>query len=250
MAGHDFAHNEAPIAPQDSSLGALMPVMAILLVALLCFSGGYWLGQAQSGHKPVAVSKSTVPEAEYINLKVRFEQQQAQLEELGSELAKWKVIANRDASSKVGDLQFYKDLPSQSVMPAPMRDSEIASKAAAARAAVAKPATSGHAQSHVPEEASSQMLATIIGREMQRSPKGEFRIQAGSFRSLADAKPLKQRLHAAGFTSFIEAADLGEKGVWQRVYVGPFESRGAAEKAKRNLRDKLKISGLLVRKKG
>ncbi|MDX8407559.1 MAG: SPOR domain-containing protein [Mariprofundaceae bacterium] len=245
MARHDFAHNEAPIAPHNSSLGALMPVLAILLVALLCFAGGYWLGQAQSGHKPVAVSKSTVPEAEYINLKARFEKQLTQLEELGSELAKWKAIAKRDASSKVGDLQFYKDLPNQSVMPAPMKDSEIEGKSAASRPASTEPAAV-----YAPEEASSQMLASIIGREMQRSPKAEFRIQAGSFRSLADAQPLERRLHAAGFTSFIEAVDLGDKGVWQRVYVGPFESRGAAEKAKRNLRDKLKISGLLVRKKG
>ena len=250
MARHDFAHNEAPIAPQHSPLGTLMPVMAILLVALLCFAGGYWLGQAQSGHKPVAISKSTVPEAEYINLKARFEKQQTQLEKLGGELEKWKTIANRDASSKVGELQFYKDLPNQRVMPAPMKDSEIERNSAVSGSAQGQPAATGHTASHVAEEASSQMLASIIGREMQRAPKAEFRVQAGSFRNLSDAKALKQRLHAAGLSSFIEAVDLGGKGVWQRVYVGPFKSRGDAEKAKRNLRNKLKISGLLIRNKG
>ncbi len=243
MARHDFAHNEAPIPPQNHSLGALMPVMAILMVALLCFAGGYWLGQAQSQHKPVISQQKGVSEAEYANLKAQFEQQQLQMEALGNELAKWKAIATRDASGKVGELQFYKELPRQTVMPAPLNDSERAAKP---RAENHTPLTEAHHQ----EGESSQMLASIIGREIQRNPDGEFRVQAGSFRSSADALPFKKRLDDAGFKSFIEAVELGEKGRWQRVYVGPFSSRGAAEKAKRDLRDQLKISGLLVRKKG
>jgi len=97
---------------------------------------------------------------------------------------------------------------------------------------------------------SSQMLANIIGRELKRSQQGKFLIQAGSFRSSAEAEPLRQRLDKAGFSSFTEVVDLESKGRWNRVYVGPFTTRGAAERTKRQLRDKLKIEGLLLKKNG
>jgi cell division septation protein DedD len=225
-----------------------MPVMAILLISLLCFAGGYWLGQAQApGHRVAETSASSLAKAEYANLKARYEQQSIEMDRLGLELQKWKAVASRDASSKVGDLEFYKDLPNQPVMPAPLTEAGASRASEVTKVPAKQP---GERQTEPPANESSRMLATIIGREMQRSETGMYRIQAGSFRSLADARPLQKRLDGAGFQSFIDAVDLGEKGKWQRVYVGPFASQGAAEKAKRELRDRLKISGLLVKVKG
>jgi len=245
MAAHDFAHNEAPIRSQASAMSSLMPVMAILLISLLCFAGGYWLGQAQApGHRIVETPAASLAKAEYANLKARYEQQSLEMDRLGQELQKWKAVASRDASSKVGDLEFYKDLPNQPVMPAPL--TEAGSSHSPSITEASQPRVR---QTEPPANESSRMVATIIGREMQRSETGLYRIQAGSFRSLTDAKPLQKRLDGAGFQTFIDAVDLGEKGKWQRVYVGPFASQGAAEKAKRELKDRLKISGLLVKVK-
>jgi len=247
MAAHDFAHNEAPIRTQNSAISSLMPVMAILLVSLLCFAGGYWLGQAQApGQKITEVPAASIAKAEYANLQARYEQQAHEMDRLGQELQKWKALASRDASSKVGDLHFYKDLPNQPVMPAPLTDAGAGHASGASAVPATKPA---ELQTEPPANESSRMMATIIGREIQRSQTGVYRIQAGSFRSGADALPLQKRLDGAGFQSFIDAVDLGEKGKWQRVYVGPFASKGAAEKAKRELKDRLKISGLLVKTK-
>jgi len=255
MAGHDFAHNQAPSRSQPGAMSALMPVMAILLVSLLCFAGGYWLGQAQApAQKHGESAVDSIAKAEYANLKARFEQQLLEMDGLSHELQKWKAMASRDASSKVGDLQFYKDLPSQPVMPAPLTDagaSQVASEPARHGPVVSTPAKPAIAPQLEPStNDSSQMLATIIGREMQRSETGAYRVQAGSFRSGVDARPLQHKLDDAGFPSFVEVVDLGDKGKWQRVYIGPFASQGAAEKARRDLQNRLKISGLLVKVKG
>lgn len=247
MARRDFALNEAPSRPQGSAASALMPVMAILMVALLCFAAGYWLGQTQAPTVTAPEPADMVSKAEYANLKARFVEQQKQLDDLGAELEKWKAIANRDASSRVGTLQFYDTLPKQPVMPAPLTPPEPALSPAASAAGREGPAAVPPAE---PDAASGDMLADIIGREMQRSSSGIYRIQAGSFRSLSEARPLQQRLEAAGFASFTEPVDLGAKGRWLRVYVGPYESRAKAERVRNKLQQKLKISGLLTRKKG
>ncbi|RMG58269.1 MAG: hypothetical protein D6717_03165 [Gammaproteobacteria bacterium] len=42
---------------------------------------------------------------------------------------------------------------------------------------------------------------------------------------------------------------MGEKGRWVRVYVGPFSSRSRAESTRRELQERLQISGLLLRRK-
>ncbi len=237
MAGQDFARNEAPSRPQAGSVLSLMPVMAILLVALLCFAGGYWLGQAR--HAPAGAETASVDRAELANLQARLAQQQSDIEQLVQELQKWKALANRDASSKIGELQFYSELPKQKVMPAPLSGSAQASGTA--------PDIPQVQRGHEPDEASSRMLATIIGREMQRD--GAYVVQVGSFRRERETRSLKQRLDGAGFSSFTEPVELAGKGRWVRVYVGPFDSRAAAGNAKRALHERLHIDGLVLHHK-
>jgi len=235
VARRDFALNEAPSRPQGSAVSALMPVLAIVMVALLCFAAGYWFGQTQAPKSQQMDAGDRVSQAEYDNLHARFIEQQKQLDALGVELAKWKALANRDASSRLGELQFYETLPKQPVMPAPLA-SATAGNPAPEAASPEKPA------------GGQDLLAGIIGREMQSLRQGEYRIQVGSFRSRSEAAPLRKKLEDAGFASFSEAVDLGEKGRWVRVYVGPFSSRSRAESARRELKERLKISGLLLRR--
>jgi cell division protein FtsN len=49
-----------------------------------------------------------------------------------------------------------------------------------------------------------------------------FFIQAGSFQNAPDADNMKARLALMGLEASVQARDLGEKGVWYRVRVGPY----------------------------
>jgi cell division protein FtsN len=52
--------------------------------------------------------------------------------------------------------------------------------------------------------------------------KVKFLLQAGSFPNGADAENLKARLALIGVEASVQSADLGAKGVWNRVLIGPY----------------------------
>lgn len=54
------------------------------------------------------------------------------------------------------------------------------------------------------------------------SGKVKFYLQAGSFPSSGDADNLKARLALIGVEATVQTADLGDKGVWNRVMIGPY----------------------------
>ncbi len=54
------------------------------------------------------------------------------------------------------------------------------------------------------------------------SGKVKFFLQAGSFPNGADAENLKARMALIGVEATVQSADLGDKGVWNRVMVGPY----------------------------
>jgi cell division protein FtsN len=54
------------------------------------------------------------------------------------------------------------------------------------------------------------------------SGKVKFLLQAGSFPNGADAENLKARLALIGVEASVQSADLGAKGVWNRVLIGPY----------------------------
>jgi cell division protein FtsN len=49
-----------------------------------------------------------------------------------------------------------------------------------------------------------------------------FFLQAGAFQSATDADNMKGRLALMGLEASVQARDLGDKGVWHRVRVGPY----------------------------
>lgn len=75
-----------------------------------------------------------------------------------------------------------------------------------------------------------------------------FVVQVASFRTSEDAGKLANRLQSYKLTAFVESADLGEKGVWYRVLVGPYASRERADVAATLLREKERLSAI-VRKR-
>lgn len=52
--------------------------------------------------------------------------------------------------------------------------------------------------------------------------KVTFFLQAGSFQNGADAENLKARLALIGVEAAVQSADVGDKGTWYRVRVGPY----------------------------
>ena len=80
------------------------------------------------------------------------------------------------------------------------------------------------------------------------SSDGAFVLQVASFRTWEDAGKLATRLKKYKMTTYVESADLGEKGVWYRVLAGPYDSRESADQAAGLMKEKERLSAL-VRKR-
>jgi len=77
---------------------------------------------------------------------------------------------------------------------------------------------------------------------------GAFVVQIASFRAREDAGKMVNHLESYKLSTFVEPADLGEKGVWYRVLAGPYASRERADQAAGLLQEKERLS-VLVRKR-
>jgi len=80
------------------------------------------------------------------------------------------------------------------------------------------------------------------------SATGRYVVQLASFKDAAAAGKLKKQLGGKGYVLFVEPADLGSKGVWHRVYAGPYLDKPTADKVATQLKLREKISPL-VRKR-
>jgi cell division septation protein DedD len=72
------------------------------------------------------------------------------------------------------------------------------------------------------------------------TPEGEGRpapysLHVGSFQSEASALETATRLERAGWTAFVAPVELGERGLWHRVYAGTYADSAAAGDALRSL---------------
>lgn len=96
----------------------------------------------------------------------------------------------------------------------------------------------------VPEESPSASKSSAGASPM---PPGRYWLQAGSFRRFQDADRRKAELALLGFQSSIQAVSLDGQ-TWHRVRIGPLESAGEAEAARRRLAES-GIGALAVREK-
>jgi len=74
----------------------------------------------------------------------------------------------------------------------------------------------------------------------------KYVVQVGSFKKQSDAEKVKSRLQKT-FAVEVRRADLGEKGLWYRVLVGPVSSSAEAAKIKDSLQQGFKLSGFVKR---
>ena len=82
----------------------------------------------------------------------------------------------------------------------------------------------------------------------ETSPEGAFVVQAASFRGPDDAVRLKERLSGKAYAAYTEQADLKEKGVWHRVYIGPFATAEAAARVVEKLQAEEKLAALVKKR--
>ncbi len=76
---------------------------------------------------------------------------------------------------------------------------------------------------------------------------GEWVVQVFSSKSAADAGLLRDELGGKGYPAFITEADLGNKGIWYRVYFGPYADKSAAVQAQVYAQTKDKLAGFAKR---
>lgn len=75
--------------------------------------------------------------------------------------------------------------------------------------------------------------------------QGTFVVQVASFKALSDATALRDRLIKKGYGAYVQEANLGEKGVWQRVMVGPYAGNEAVSQVVERLKNEERLSGMI-----
>ena len=72
-------------------------------------------------------------------------------------------------------------------------------------------------------------------------------IQVGSYRDRGKADEFLKGLTDSGYSGSVVRADLGPRGVWFRIRLGPYDSIGEARRELSTLKEKMGIKGFLVK---
>jgi len=99
----------------------------------------------------------------------------------------------------------------------------------------------------VEEKAVAAGETVVIDNLPKVDPKGTYSVQVGSFAAAGDAGAFKKRLIAKGFPAFVAEADLGAKGLWYRVRIGPYLNAGSAKTVQQIAEKKEQIKGFISR---
>lgn len=91
------------------------------------------------------------------------------------------------------------------------------------------------------------VASTLPAKIPSAVANGNFSVQVGSFSSVADAGRFKKSLVAKGYPTFIAEADLGSRGIWYRVRLGPYADANGAKKAMQIADQKDNIKGFVSR---
>lgn len=128
------------------------------------------------------------------------------------------------------------DLPEQPIVAKTEAAKPAAEAVVKKAAAVAKPQPIVAPQEQV---ATETMPASVAG--------GSHAVQIGSFNSAGDAVALKKKMTDKGYPAFVVEADLGKKGLWYRVRIGPYAGSDSAKKMQGYLEGQEKIKGFVSR---
>ncbi|WP_321389429.1 SPOR domain-containing protein [uncultured Desulfuromusa sp.] len=177
-----------------------------------------------------------------------------------SEMTKTIVSPAPEVVQEETKLSFYDDLAKETVPlgsginlapieekptdvavhpPIDLPDQPIIKKEAPDVAAVTPPKTESVASTALTDKVEPGLPKAVA--------KGSHAVQIGSFGAAGDAITLKQKMVEKGYPAFVVEADLGKKGLWYRVRIGPYQDSVAATSAQKILEEKEKIKGFITR---
>ncbi len=148
-------------------------------------------------------------------------------------------------SSPLGSGINQPSAPQESQPPLDLADQPIVvsgggTQAPAQVAVAVQPAQQQQAASAVVQAPAEPLLPDITAQ-------GSHVVQVGSFGSAADAASLRQRMLDKGYPAFLAEANLGERGIWYRVRIGPYADSDTAGVARKIIHEQEKIEGLVTR---
>ena len=133
----------------------------------------------------------------------------------------------------------YQGKPAERVRVGPFED-RAAAEAARIRIKQLKPSVPGSVVQLATDAKADAPAAAVAPHRA-----GGWAVQLGALKTAEDANKLRDRVKAAGFVAFVDKLDANGSTLW-RVRAGPEVDRGAADKLKAGIKDKLKIDGIIV----
>jgi DedD protein len=153
-------------------------------------------------------------------------------EELVATLKKGGFPAFAEASE-------YQGKQAERVRVGPFED-RAAAEAARLRIKQLKPAVPGSVV-----QLASDAKADAPATALPAGRAGAWAVQLGALKTVDDANKLRDRVKNAGFAAFVDKVDANGSTLW-RVRAGPEVDRGAADKLRASIKDKLKLDGMIV----
>lgn len=100
--------------------------------------------------------------------------------------------------------------------------------------------TQAAAPAPAPQESASASSDSAVAAVQE----GRYVVQIASFRAKTDARALAQKLKPE-FPAYVREVDLGEKGTWFRVLVGPVAQRDEADQVQRRIKESMELEGFV-----
>lgn len=245
MGAQDFAQIEVPQVEVQKPLSHVKTMVLTMLSVLLVlgtFMGGFWLGQKQGIETAAGEDKA--------RLETLLREQQDEMDVLRQEAAK-KKAQPEVSTTQVGDLTFYNELPAQSVKPAPLHAKKITENPLPIKTVknASIPSSSTLEMRKMIEKEmrqASEKKTTVVAHSNKPKAQG-FILQVGSFQKQVDANAFLPKLTKHGFSPLVRRVELPKLGIWYRVYISGYDSKAAANKAKKAVKKSLNITALILK---
>ena len=203
-------------------------VVLLLAVAIVCFASGFMVGRntAPKEAAPLVASTPRKP------------------------IVKAPEAAPEKSASE--NLTFYESLPKGDQPPLGSGINLRKQEPVATESTSPEPATKAEPKQPIPEkvfetakveqEKPAPQPSTVPKKE---DPSAKYVLQVASYPQPVEAGKLVGSLTKGGYNVYMQQADLGDKGVWYRVFVGPVVGKTEASELQAKIEKEFKVKPLL-----
>jgi DedD protein len=207
---------------------ALLLVVLLLGISLISFFLGIMVGRSSSSSVAVSSGMVTKP-MPVIPASLTREPEELPVVQ---EKSKKEVLTFYDALSK------GEQVPLGSGINLPPETKKVVSLP------TSNPAPVVHVAEVSPLSGTPAVTASAVAKSVV---KGTYLVQVASFQKLPDATRVRDQLAKKEYEVFIQQADLGDRGIWHRIVVGPYAGREAAGQVLERLKNEEKFVGMVKR---